>query len=161
MPKITILGQEIDFPNSGTDPNWAPSVIEFAQLVEQALNAGFVGAYDVAPQSMNIDAYNPGTNVQINQLFFPVSEVQSVTIRYSVRRTTSLEDKTEGGTIRFVYNNANPIGNKWSNTSEYDGEANISFNITDTGQVRFSTEALSGTGHVGTIFFLAQSTLVD
>jgi hypothetical protein len=39
------------------------------------------------------------------------------------------------------------------------GDGYITFTVTDTGQVEFSTTAISGTGHTGTLTFVAQAIL--
>ena len=159
MPVITILGQAIDFPDSAQQPNWAPAVIEFAQAVEDALNAAGVGTFDVPPQVLTIDAYNPGINVNINALAFPTSAVRGAFIRYAVFRTTSTANAYEIGTLNIVYNPNNPVGDKWEITREFTGDGQITFDITDDGQITFSTLTLSGINHQGKISFSAQSLL--
>lgn len=154
---ITIAGTPIDFPSSGQSPNWAPAVIQFAQAVELALQ-GSAGPFDVPTQSISIDADNPGTSVDITALTFPPSDVRAAFIRYAVFRQTSLTTAVESGTLGIVYNPIGPVGNKWEVTRDLVGPgAFIDFYVTDTGQVQFSTTTLSGTNHVGTITFLAQS----
>lgn len=74
-------------------------------------------------------------------------------------RNTSLNTAVEGGTINIVYNPAGPTGNKWQIDRKYLGDASIDFNVTDTGQIQFSTSALSGTSHTGLITFSAQALL--
>lgn len=156
MPIITIQGTIIDAPNVAADPNWAPAIIQFMQAVELALRVT-TGDFDVAPQTLNIDSYNPGTNVNIDELSFSVADVRDVTISYAVVRSTSLSNVSESGTFRAVYNSANPIGNKFEVTRVARGDASISLAISDTGQVSFSTSALSGTGHAGTLIFSAKA----
>lgn len=83
MPQITIQNTVIDFPDSAQSPNWSEPVIAFAEAVELAL-ASVVGPYDVPSQVLNIDAYNPGTDIEITALNFPSSEVRSAFIRYAL-----------------------------------------------------------------------------
>jgi hypothetical protein len=157
MPTITIQGTTIAFPNSGASPNWAPAVIEFAQAVEAALE-GVSGSFDVSPQTLTINAYNPGTNINIGALNFPVANVKAAYIRYTAKRTTSLLDVVEAGNLVLVYNAAGTNGQKWEISRTIVGPgANITFNVTDSGQVQFSTETLSGINHVGTITFEAKA----
>lgn len=127
-------------------------MIQFAQSVEAALNA-VAGTYDVSPQIQTIDSYNPGTNVDIPNLAFPTSNVRAAMIRYAVYRNTSTTTLSEVGSIYMVYNPSNGSGLKWETTREYDGNASISFNVTDTGQVQFSTETLGGINHNGVITY--------
>lgn len=158
MPSINIQGTVISFPDSAGSPNWAEAVDQFAIAVANAL-ASVVGPFDVAPQALTIDAFNPGTNINIAALSFPTSEVRSATIKYAVYRTTTLTSADESGEIVILYNPNGPTGNKWELAQRSMGDGKISFNITDTGQVQFSTTALAGSNHMGKITFLAQAIL--
>jgi hypothetical protein len=160
MPTIIISGTIIDFPDSAAAPNWAPAVIDFAQAVEGALE-GLAGSFDVPPQTMTIDIYNPGTNVSITALNFPVSDVKSATIRYVVNRTTTTDNVVEAGTLSLVYNSTGNSNEKWEVSRILIGPgAQIEFSVTDAGQVRFTTTAIGGLNHTGTITFEAKSLTV-
>ena len=159
MPTITIAGTIIEFPDSAASPNWAPPIIEFAQAVEGALE-GVAGEFDVTPQSFVIDAYNPGTNIQIPVLNFPPSDVKATYIRYTVIRETSTTTAVEAGQLTLVYNPDGIPTTMWEVARESVGPgAEITFNVTDLGQVRFSTSTLTGINHTGTITFEAKSLL--
>jgi hypothetical protein len=158
--EIRIQGSVIEFPESSAEPNWAPAIIEFAQAVEAALNQ-VTGAFDVPPQIQIIDDYNTSTNVEIPNLDFPVTDVRAVEIIYSCYRTTSAETVTEAGSIQMVYNPDASVNQKWQFSRESVGDAKITFNVTDAGQVRFSTEALTGTGHVGRLTYQAKALLQE
>lgn len=156
MPLITIQGTPVNFPDSSASPNWAPAVIQFAQLVETAL-ASSIGPYDVSPQSFIADAYNPGTNVDLPNLAFPISTVRAAFIRYSVFRTTSTTTNYEQGHLLVIYNPSASVGNKWEITRDYIGDGKITFNITDAGQVQFSTTTMGGINHSARIAYAAQA----
>ncbi len=161
MPTITIQGTVIDFPDSGTSPNWAPAVIQFAQSVELALSS-VVGSFDIPPQTQSIDSSNPASNVDITALTFPVSDVRGAFIRYDVIRETSSTTGVETGLIILSYNPDGAVSSKWEITREYAGSgADITFSVTDAGQVQYTTETLPGTGHTGTISFVAQALLTE
>lgn len=164
MPKITIKGTTINFPNSGASPSWAPSVIEFAQAVADAVNV-FTGTFDVAPQVQAIDAFNPANNIDIDNLVFPPSDVRSATIYYTVYRKTENSgppdgvELSEAGSLEIVYNDSRPSGQKWEIGRIGEGDSLVSFNVTDLGQVQLSTEALTGINHTGNISYRAISIL--
>lgn len=155
MPAINIGGSIIQFPDSGTSPNWAEAIIQFAQVVENSL-ANVAGPFDIPPQQY-IMVSNANTNVDIPNLEFPVSEVRGAFIRYSVFRTTSTTTVAESGTIELIYNPDGSVGNKWERSREYTGDAQVTFAVSDTGQVNFSSALLSGTGHAGTIVYTAKA----
>ena len=158
MPTIVIGSQVIDFPDDAASPDWAPPIIQFAQAVAAQL-AISTGTYDVSPQIMTIDSYNVASNIDIAALSFPTSAVRAAFIRYAVYRTTNSDNADEAGDIIVIYNPNNSAGLKWSISQVRDAGkgAQIAFNITDTGQVQFSTTALAGTGHTGKLTFSAQA----
>lgn len=156
--QINIQGTVIDFPEAATSPQWAEAIDQFARAVEAAL-ASVVGAFDVAPQALIIDPYNPGTNVDIVALSFPVSSVRSAFIRYAVFRTTTIASAYESGELLIVYNPNGPTNNKWEIAQRLVGDGKISFYMTDAGQMQFSTTALAGSNHAGKLTFVAQSIL--
>lgn len=158
MPIINIQGTVINFPDSAASPQWAEAIDQFAVAVEGALSS-VVGAFDVSAQALIIDPYNPGTDIDIVALSFPISSVRSAFIRYAVFRSTTLTQAYESGELLIVYNPNGPINNKWEIAQRLVGDGKITFSITDAGQVRFSTTALSGSNHSGKLTFVAQSIL--
>jgi hypothetical protein len=161
---ITIQGTVINIPSSSEQSNWAPGIIAALRAIATALNS-VSGTYDIANQSQNIDANNSSNDVVITNLSFPVSQVRSATIFYSVYRMTEdsgsddAQEVAEGGFFTIVYNASNPTNNKWEITQERAGTANITFEISDTGAFSFSTTALTGINHIGTISFRAIAVL--
>lgn len=153
MPTIIIQGTPIEIPNSAASPNWSEGIIQAFQAIEAALNA-VVGTYDVPPQSMSIDSYNPGSNVDITNLAFPTSNVRSAFIRYAVYRTTSTTVAYETGDLEIVYDSSS---GSWEISRSFTGDGKISFDITNTGQVRLSTETLGGINHAGILTYSANA----
>ena len=159
--KINIQSKVINFPDTSESPNWAPAVVAFAKAVEEAL-AVSTGAYDIAPQVLTIDDYNPGTNIDVDNLSFPPAEVIKVEITYSVYRSTSTTTVVEGGNLELVYDETRPVNQKWDVVrTTHGGDAQIQFSVTDLGQVRFSTTALGEIHmrHEGFITYRALSVL--
>lgn len=164
MPKIIIKGTIIDLPSSGASPNWAPGIIEAFQAIAEAVNS-VTGTYDVAPQVQNIDANNSSTNIDLNNLIFPSVDVRAVTVYYTVYRKTDASgppdgmEVTESGTLELNYNNARSVTQKWEIVRSGQSEAYIDFNVTDLGQIRFTTTALTGINHTGIVAYRAISIL--
>ena len=161
---IIIKGTRINLPSSGASPLWSPAIIEAFQALADAVNT-FAGSFDVPPQTQSIDIYNPGANIDIDNLVFPVSEVRSATIYYSVARKTNDSgppdgvEVSESGTLEINYNNSRTSGNKWEVIREGSSESTVEFIVTDLGQVQFTTEALAGIDHTGTISYRALAIL--
>lgn len=164
MPKITIKGTVINIPNSGASPNWSPAVIEAFEALADAVNA-VTGTYDVAPQTQNIDLNNSSLNVSLNNLVFPSVDVRAATIYYTVFRSTEdsgigdNESLVEAGTLEISFDDTRPVDQKWELVRMGQGEAKIDFNVTDLGQIRFSTTALTGINHTGIVSYRAISIL--
>jgi len=153
--QIEIQGTIVNFPSSGESPLWSTAIIQFAQLVETAVTSA-VGTYDVTAQTYNIDAYDVGTNVVIPNLVFDNTVVRSATLIISTYRTNTTGPVTlsETRTIDIVYNPANATNNKWEIAQVRTGaSANITFNITDAGQFRFTTTTTGAGTHLGVLSF--------
>jgi hypothetical protein len=167
MPTLIVKGTPINIPSSGASADWSPAVIEAFQALADAVNT-FTGTFDVAPQKITIDAYNPGTNIAISNLVFPPSDVRSVTVFYTIYRktsnTTSLTtdgvELTESGSLEINYNASRTNGLKWDLVRVSEGEdTQVTFSISDLGQISFSSASLSGINHTGIISFRALAIL--
>lgn len=164
MPVIVIKGTKLAIPNSAQAANWSPAIIEAFQAIADAVNT-FSGSFDVAPQTQAVDGFNPGSNISLDNLVFPPSEVRSATIYYTIYRKTTDSgppdglELTEAGTLEIVYNNSRPSSQKWEIGRIGEGDAKVEFSVTDLGQVEFSTEAISGINHTGIISYRAISIL--
>lgn len=146
----------VSLPESSASPNWAPAILQAFLLIEAALN-GITSTFDITPQILDISAFNTATNEDVIGLTFSTTAVRSAVITYYVYRTTNTENKSESGQIFIDYNPGRTINNKWSLSREAVGDGAITFSITDTGQVQFSTVALAGSSHVGYIGFFAKT----
>lgn len=156
MPDVTIQGTVIEFPNSGSAPNYAPPLIQFAEAVEDALS-GVVGTYDVSARSFTIDSVPNATATDVPSLAFPTSEVRGAYVKYTIYRTTNSADAAETGTLMLIYNPNNSSNEKWEVVREAVGDGQVTFSCTDTGQVQVTLTALSGTGHTGKLNYSAQA----
>lgn len=160
MPLIIIKGTPINIPNSGASPNWSPAVIEAFQAIADAVNL-FTGTFDVAPQTISIDAFNPGVNINIDNLVFPPSDVRAATVYYTIYRKTQDSGPPDGvelaeaGTLEIVYNNSRPSTQKWEVGRSGEGDALVTFMVSDLGQISFTSETLTGINHIGILSFRA------
>lgn len=151
--QIIIQGTPIAFPTSADSPDWAPAITQFAEAVALALEE-VVGTFDVPPQVLNIDAQNPGTNVNLTNLVFPTTDVRGAFIQYTIYRQTSLAAAAEVGTLQVIYNT---MSGTWELSREYTGDGQATFNITGTGQIQISTILMAGINHTGRVTYLAKA----
>lgn len=167
---ITIGSTPVDIPTSGESPNWGASVTKALELLTDAVNS-VTGIYDIQPQVFNINSYNAAT-VDITGLAFPSSVISGATIIYSVYRKVTESGViklviSEEGTLEIAYNPENTVGNLWEITRTFTGseshENHISFDISDEGQVNFTTQSIMAGFplgvHTGFISFRAFSQL--
>lgn len=152
---ITIQGTVIAIPSSGQDPNWAPALIAFMEATATALS-GVAGAFDVSPQVFDIDAYDSAT-VAIPLLSFPVSNVLSVQIAYSVKRSSDTPTtKVDAGTLTMVFNSAT-VAWELVRVGTTDGGANMTFSVSAAGVVSFTTTTIGGLNHTGVLLYSAKA----
>jgi hypothetical protein len=151
---ITISGNVISFPTSGEDPNWAPAITEFAQAVEDALST-VSGQFDVTPQVYTMVA-NVNTNVDLPNLSFSTTNVRGAFVQYSVYRTASSPSATayESGNLILIY-----TGSSWEVSRDFVGDGSITFNVTNGGQIQFSSTVIGGGTHTGKISYTARALL--
>lgn len=153
--KLLIKGTPVEIPESGASPNWSPGIISAIEALTEAVNS-ISGTYDVAPQVQDISELSINQDHDINNLIFPPAlvsasaDVRAAIIYYSVYRKTETDgiepgvEIAEAGTLQIVYNDANPVNNKWEIQREFVGDGKVSFKITDLGQVQFNKEEITG-----------------
>jgi len=160
--QITIKNTPIDFPSSAQSPNWAPAIIEFAQVAADAINEA-VGQANISPQV--IDIINDNTTHDITtpsgvSLSFSNSLVRTANVQYSIYRNNSLNQlHVESGSITVVYN-----GTSWILQRDYTGtifQEGINITIDSSGQMQYTIPSGSQytvtTGYVGKFSFAAQA----
>jgi hypothetical protein len=153
MPVINIGGTIINFPDSAQSPNWAPPIIQFAEAVALALSS-IIGPFDVSPQIYTMIS-NVNTNVALPSLAFPTANVRGATITFTVyRHSTGISGVTfaEIGTLEVIYN-----GSTWELSDEHTGLSDVTFSITNQGQVQFSSTGIPGAGPIGFIGYTAKA----
>lgn len=158
MPTITILGTPVNFPNTGRSPVWSETVIQFAELVEEALS-GLTSTGDIAKQAFILNSsHNSASDVVLTGLSFNVATVRAAFVRYAVyREVTQPNSASESGEITLIYNANNPVNQKWQPMQERVGDASISFTVDDNGQFTFTTTSIGTGTHSGFILFTAQA----
>lgn len=147
---IDIKGTPIEFPSTGESPNWAPSVIQFAEATAEAIKS-VVNAYDIPLTSIPIQSDNIDIGFfNITELNFSPAVINSFILSYSLIFDGS---NCESGTIIAHYNGGEDADKKWVFSRDYVGEAQTNFKITDDGQVQLD---VTGTFTSGVFRFSAK-----
>lgn len=151
----------INFPSTGSSPDWSQGVIAFAEAVALQLQ-GISSPFDVLPavQVLNTDL---NTNLQIAGATFPSDSVRSFIFDYAVYRTNGT-GYVEKGQFVGEYNTQTGIwglqrtfyGNK-----QTDGTSYLSFDMSGDNVV-FSSVAIGGSydSTNSTISYSAKTQLV-
>lgn len=90
------------------------------------------------------------TNSNITGLSFDGSLYRSIIVRASISRKTATVEKDETVEMKCTYNT---LSNTWTIAVEGEGNAGVTYNITNAGQVTYSSDTLSGITYVGQIRF--------
>lgn len=94
-------------------------------------------------------ANNQSTAANVTGLSFSGASVRTATIRYSIARATATAEENCFGELDISYNT---IAGTWVMSNEAsNSNAGIVFDVTNAGQVTYTSSNISGTGYVGTI----------
>jgi hypothetical protein len=148
---LVINGTTIEFPSEGEDPNWGETVERFAIEVADSLST-ISNPQDVLLTSVNL-TNNQTSPANINGLRFSKTEVLSATMVCQVYITTSDEELQEQFNIILNYK---PVADEFSLAVTSTGdESGITFSVTSTGQVQYTSTNIAGTDYSGVIKFKA------
>lgn len=153
--QLTIEGTTYNFPSSGEDPNWAESLIAWAEAITDAFNASVAGVGDILENSALI-SNNVTSATDVGGLLFTTSTVKSVILNYQCYIDSGTTGPSETGTIILTYDDTGSVGNKWLMASKKVGDAGISLSITDAGQVQYISSNLGSASYTRRLVFSAR-----
>lgn len=152
MSKKLVIGtEEFEFPIQGSNPDYAEEVSDWAQAVTDALST-VQQPNDVTRTQATI-LNNITTPATINGFQFDVTEVRSINSEYLITRTTDVPavNLVESGFIEGNFD-----GSTWSIAIRSLSNAGVNFDITNSGQITYTSSNLTGTNYKGTILFRAK-----
>ena len=154
---LTIQGVTYNYPESGTDPNWAEEASSWSSAVTSALNS-LLGSGDILLSTATI-ANNQSSSADVSGMLFDPTSVRAANISYTIYRVTATvtSGNAESGTIYITYDNNASSGNKWLLSQQINGSSGVTFSITDLGQVQYTSTSLAGASYSGTIKFSAKT----
>lgn len=152
MAKIVTIGTEtFEIPQVGANPDYGSELTDFFVAIADSL-ANVQGRNDILRTSANI-ANNVSVPTNIPAFSFDTSEVVSITAQYIVRRTTTTPASVlqESGVIEGNYD-----GSQWKIVRSFIGDAEITLDITPSGQIQYTSSNLTNAGYSGEIIFSAK-----
>jgi hypothetical protein len=153
MSKIVVIGsQEFELPEQGSNPDYGSELTDFFVAVADALES-VQGQDDILLTTATI-SNNVSVFTSIPSFSFSTASVQAIECSYIVERTTTspAQKFVESGTIVGNYDGAN-----WLMSSNFVGDAGVTFSISAAGQMQYKSTLVSGSGYVGTIKFRAKT----
>lgn len=100
-------------------------------------------------------ANNQSTAANVTGLSFSGATYRTVSIRYSIARATATVETNCQGELDMTYNT---LAGTWSISNDAtNSNAGITFDVTNAGQVTYTSTNISGTGYVGTIRWSAKT----
>lgn len=168
MPRIVIGTEVIDFPNSGRDALWSPSVIQFAEAVADQL--GIISGISYIPNTVitipnSIDDLELIDNIQSGIVRkFVIS--YGIYIEYDVVSSLDKETVAVSGTLQGVYDTFNgtwELQNEFTGTRKDDGTSFFEFSMSGDSLIFNLTSTLTAPYNTidSRITFSGKTELVD
>ena len=107
----------INFPATGSSPDWSQGVIAFAEAVTTQL-LGLSLPSDVLP-AVQILTSDANSSLPLVGATFPNGTVRSFNFTYAIYRTNGVTNISETGQVTSVYNTGNAV---WEIQRDYEGD---------------------------------------
>lgn len=147
-----------NIPDAGDEPGWGGDSTDWMQAVTEVLT-DLVGPSDILETSFTI-ANNQTTFADVTGLVFDGGSVRSAVVNYAVYRISNDNPSgfSESGNLNLIYDNNAVL--PWSmSQGDVNGNSQIYFDITTSGQIRYKTNDIGSLNYIGVIKFSAKSTL--
>lgn len=148
--QLVINGTTYNFPSSGQDPNWAESLIAWAEAVTDSLSV-VAGEGDIAESSASI-ANN--TSGDVTGLSFAGTSVKAAIVNYQIYVDSGPANSGETGTILLAYNDST---SQWDMAQDRVGNLGVVLTINASGQVQFTSSDLGDPSYTRRIVFTARA----
>lgn len=145
---LTVNNIPFDYPEQGEQQPWGESATAWAKEVTTVLSS-IKGPNDILETSDVI--LNNVTNEAIDGFFFPTAQVRSFYVQGNVwRYTGNVNSPTLQYTEEFRISGLNngDLNEPWDIQIEGIGDAQVSFSIDATGQLKYSTSNIVGSSGI-------------
>lgn len=149
---LSVNNTVFNYPTAGDPKGWGEEATAWATEVSLVLN-DLKGPNDVL-QSTSLILNNQSVMTDIIRLLFDPSSVRTAEISYNIVRSTNDESKNESGVITITYDAKLGL---FGISQESDGDSGVVFDVTNLGQVQYSSNLLNGLNYSGIITFRAKT----
>jgi len=144
---VTIKGLGFTIPETG-ERDWGTEVTSWIQQISSAVSDLTV-AGDVKLISVSV-SNNQGSVANIENLNFDTATIRHAIVEYAVYRVTTTEELSQTGNLYLTYKSN---ANTWEIVDNAVGDAEITFTITNAGQVQYVTTNMGGSSYTGKMSF--------
>jgi len=154
---VVINNTEFNIPSPGEDPGWGGEVTDAIVEISEVLNS-LLGPGDLLETTFNL-ANNVASVENVVGLAFDTATVRAAIVDYSVYRVSDStpSGSAQTGTLIMIYDNSAGAGNKWLVAQDATGDVGVSFSVTDTGQIQYTSTDIGSTNYSGTMKFKART----
>lgn len=150
--QVTIQGTTYTLNQQSDNAPWGEQLSDLLQTIVDVANNS-VGPNDILTTSFSI-ANNVSSATNVNGLNFDPSQVRSAIINYSLYRHTNSNELSECGQILITYKTT---AGTWELAQTYAGSSGVTFTITNTGQIKYTSTNVSGSSYTGKMKFNARA----
>ncbi len=152
---LVINGVTFNYPAQGELADWSVDASAWAQAVT-ALLGTISGASDINTTLFSLNN-NVAVATNIQGLFFDPSVVKGALVSYAIFRSTNLSTVSEFGLLLITKTTTSPFFEmaRFAVGGVGDVGVPLSFSLSTSGQIQYTSSNLAGTGYSGTIFFKA------
>jgi hypothetical protein len=143
---LTVNNVPFNIPVQGEQPPWGEDLTNYFTEVAKVLNS-LKGANDILETGATIQN-NITTYSDIPDFKFNPSTVRSFAVQGSITRTTGSTKVYESFTLSGLRTDST-----WILQQDGFGDAGVSFDITNAGQVQYKSTNITGTSYSGLIKF--------
>lgn len=151
---ITINGSSYSLPSQGDPAPWGEDLTNILEALSDVANNS-LGTGDILNTSFNV-ANNQSAVANVNGLSFNTSLVRSAIIQYSLYRSSTTTELSESGHIYVTYKST---AGTWEIAQSYVGSSGVTFSITNSGQIQYTSTNFSGSSYSGKMKFNAKAFL--
>jgi hypothetical protein len=150
--ELTVAGTPYQYPENREQPGWGEEASAWAAAVTAVLES-LNSPGDILTTSAVI-ANNQAVAADINGLQFDPAVVRAAICQYSVARTTDTNEKVECGHIYVAYKTQSGT---WEYSVVGTASGGIDFSVDPSGQIKYTTDDLTGANYAGSIKFNAKA----
>ena len=152
---LTVGGVDYEYPISGEEA-WGEQASDWAEAVtDQLSTVSSIG--DI--QLTTVDLLTNSTNVEVSGLSFDTAVIKGAFVEYNIQRSDDTPQSfSETGTLVLTYDD---VDLSWDMARYNSGSSGptingVQFNITSAGQVRYTSDNMSGSNYTGKLRFRAR-----